>query len=357
MPITESSSFSLSKELTENITALLVVADPKERIVHFIQQWPLFKFGLPSSHISFKDFLLFFHIDSPEVKEIFISGSGDVFFPGSFILSATKEEGINSRYSCKINKAGEAWMITGTETHENKPVPVIQSTIADDFAYIASHDMQEPVRKLSTYVERLIEKLPEEQREAVAPYTDRIIKSAGHLRSMIDGLLEFSRVGREGDFRMIELDSIVEAAVNENKNLVSETRAEITISKLPAIIGNQTELRQLFFHLINNALKFNDGKPVIEIFERPVTETEQKELNTNVPLSCISIKDNGIGFKQEYAEKIFEIFRRIHPKIKYTGNGLGLAICRKIIQHHRGIIKAYGQEENGSEFHIILPVK
>lgn len=354
MPLTQASSPSLTKEVVEHIAALLLIADPADRSMHFLQQWPVKTFNLPSRQLSYVDFFTLFHLAEAEAEKYFQQHpeTAPPFFCHLNLSIAGQPE---KQYGCEAKPSGNWWVLTLTEPAVTDQQPVVsKATVADDFAYVASHDMQEPVRKLSTYVERLIEKLPEEQRQSVSPYTDRIIKSAGHLRAMIDGLLEFSRVGKENHMEEVSLERVVAASIQENQKMQQETGAEIHVDALPLVAGNFNELRQMFSHLIDNALKFNETTPVVHIFEKKVAE----QLPVQHPAyCCIVVQDNGIGFKQEYGEKIFEMFRRIHPKIKYTGNGLGLAICRKIIDHHGGRITAFGKEGEGTEIHIFLPVK
>lgn len=226
------------------------------------------------------------------------------------------------------------------------------------FAYVASHDLQEPLRKIQTFID-IIEKnggldpVP-------ANYFGRIKSSAERMSSLVESILEYSRIDRkETQFSKTDLNQILKEVLGDYDALITSTGAQIRVQKLPVIMGLPSQLRQLFANLISNAIKFCDGTPVINIGTRLLSR-DQLPAHTPVPdteqVLEISFKDNGIGFAQQYAEKIFHIFQRLHSKSTYKGTGIGLALCKKIVENHQGSIYAHGELNNGATFVVLLPV-
>ncbi len=232
----------------------------------------------------------------------------------------------------------------------------------EEFAYVASHDMHEPLRKILTFSERLKSKYINALGENGKLYLERISASAGNMRNLIDNLLEFSRVSRgTRNFERCDLNAILHDVISDQELKIEETTTRISVEKLPEIEGVQSELRQLFNNLIGNALKFRkkDTPPVITISSHRLTHKEKSDLLLpfNQLFYRIDVADNGIGFEGIYAEKIFEIFQRLHGKSDYSGSGIGLAICKKIAENHGGWIHATGAADAGATFSVILPEK
>jgi two-component system, chemotaxis family, CheB/CheR fusion protein len=230
------------------------------------------------------------------------------------------------------------------------------------FAYVASHDLQEPLRKILTYIDRIqhhTEKLP----GATEGYFEKIIDSARRMTKLIDDLLDFSTISfSEKKFTKVDLNTIVKEILHDLDLAISERNAVVTVDeKFPVIEGEAIQLSQLFHNLIANALKFaREGEsPVVTITHRMLTETEisnNKNLEGSGPYVEIKFIDNGIGFSSEFAEQIFVIFQRLNEKKKYPGTGIGLALCRRIVNNHRGQIFAQPQK-NGAVFYVILPLR
>lgn len=232
----------------------------------------------------------------------------------------------------------------------------------EEFAYVASHDMHEPLRKILTFSERLKSKYSNALGDEGKVYLDRIAASAGNMRNLIDNLLEFSRVSRGArSFESCDLRKVVADVLADQELRIEETGTRVTLEDLPVVEAVQGEMRQLFNNLISNALKFRsrDVAPAISVTGHKVTHQEKSELLLpfNKPFYRIDIVDNGIGFDAVYAEKIFEIFQRLHGKSEYSGSGIGLAICKKIVENHGGQIHATGVLGSGSTFSVILPEK
>ncbi|MBL7717806.1 MAG: PAS domain-containing protein [Flavipsychrobacter sp.] len=230
----------------------------------------------------------------------------------------------------------------------------------EEFAYVASHDLQEPLRKISTFSGILSEKFSDQLTGDGTMYLERMIASADNMRNLINNLLEFSRVTRDKQpFSQVDLNFVLAQVKNELELSIEETQTIIKSEALPQVNGSLSQLKQLFCNIIANAIKFRkEGEaPLITIAVAPLPKEEVLIANLvpNAAYHKITITDNGIGFEKEYAEKIFQIFQRLHGKSEYPGSGIGLAICKRIAEHHKGAIYATGQEGNGAAFTIILP--
>jgi PAS domain S-box-containing protein len=225
------------------------------------------------------------------------------------------------------------------------------------FAYIASHDLQEPLRKIQTFID-IIEKNGD-LAPVPANYFNRIKSSAERMSSLVESILEYSRIDRqETQFAKTDLNLILKEVVEDYETLINTTGTQIRSASLPVIMGLPSQLRQLFANLISNAIKFCETMPYINIGTRLLLNDQLPDgfpiLDSERVLE-ISVTDNGIGFAQQYAEKIFQIFQRLHSRSTYKGTGIGLALCKKIVENHQGHIYAYGEPNKGSTFVILLP--
>lgn len=230
----------------------------------------------------------------------------------------------------------------------------------EEFVYVASHDLQEPLRKITSFSERLKEKLPADLDPEIQMYLSRILVATKNMRNLIENLLEFSRTSRLSEpFTHVELDEIIAQVKADLELKIEETNSTINSENLPVIEGITMQMRQLFTNLFTNAIKFKspDKASVINIRSYEISESEKSEYNINNPgkVFKIIVTDQGIGFEQEYATRIFQIFQRLHGKSEYPGTGIGLAICKKIVDNHHGQIFANSQPGKGAEFIIILP--
>lgn len=233
----------------------------------------------------------------------------------------------------------------------------------EQFAYVASHDLQEPLRKITAFSDLLIEQYSDKIEGEGELYLDRITVAANRMRRLITDLLEYSRAGRENSEKEVEIDLsiIAENVVDDLEIAIHEKKAEVTIGPLPTVLGKETELRQVFQNLISNALKFSkpDIPPQIEIKSVSATQDEVLEypmLDPDLEYHKITVQDNGIGFDEGYAEKIFAIFQRLHGRDIFEGTGIGLSISKKIIEKYKGTIYASSEKDQGSVFTILLPV-
>lgn len=232
----------------------------------------------------------------------------------------------------------------------------------EEFAYVASHDLHEPLRKILTFTERIKTRFASTMGDDAAVYLERISGSAENMRSLIDNLLEFSKITRSSStFVTCHLNDILREVISDQELRIEETGTTILLKNLPEAEVVPSEMRQLFNNLIGNALKFRkkDVKPRIVISCKRLTHKEKSDhlLPFDQVFFQINVQDNGIGFESIYGEKIFEIFQRLHGKTEYAGSGIGLAICKKIVDNHEGIIYATSEPGVGSIFSVILPEK
>jgi PAS domain S-box-containing protein len=230
----------------------------------------------------------------------------------------------------------------------------------EEFAYTASHDMQEPLRKITTFSTRLSEKYKDQLAGEGVLLLEKMNASAENMRQLINNLLDFSRITtKTGVFTTVNLNFILHQVKIDLELIIEETGTTIISGKLPTIQAIGPQMKQLFFNLINNSIKFRkEGvRPEIAIEERLLSDDEK--LHFHLPATRqyyrISFSDNGIGFEEEYATRIFQIFQRLHGKSEYPGSGIGLAICKKIVEHHQGIIYAESVPGQGARFIFILP--
>ena len=229
------------------------------------------------------------------------------------------------------------------------------------FNHVASHDLQEPLRKIQTFISRIEENsfaaLPEKNKE----YFSRIKSAAHRMQLLINDLLAYSRANKEdGVFEITNLNETIENTKQEFATIIEELNATIQSSPLPRLSAIPFQMQQLFNNLIGNALKYTQPNvsPVITIQAEIVAGSQLplELINTKGKFYKISIADNGIGFEQEYADKIFNLFSRLHANKEYAGTGIGLTICKKIVENHKGIITAAGKVNEGAVFTIFLPV-
>ena len=235
----------------------------------------------------------------------------------------------------------------------------------EQFAYVASHDLQEPLRKIMAFSERIGTKLVGEKNEELINYLERLNKSASRMRTLIQDLLTYSRSTRVLDANeLIDFNELFKSVIEDLEVSITTQKAIVTIAKMPSNRGTQTQLRQLFQNLISNSLKFHKENkiPVIKIWAewKTVDAIIEKKWVDSFNLSyshylCIFVQDNGIGFEQQYLEQIFVIFQRLHARVEYEGTGIGLAICKKIAENHGGFITAESIPDDHTVFIVGLP--
>jgi signal transduction histidine kinase len=329
-----------------------------------------------SEQINYKYASSFIHPDerakvAEEMKEAVTTGD-DITVEFKIITAKKNIKVVNTILRAIRNKEGKPIKFAGSirdvtdqrqiEQNLKKKVEELNHSNKEleEFAYIASHDMQEPLRKITTFSDRLSEKYKDVLTGDGLMYLSRMNASAGNMRSLINDLLEFSRITKTGQpFEKVNLDLILRQVKTDLELSIEETGTIINSQQLPEVDAVSTQMKQLFTNLITNAIKFHkpDVSPVINIEASLLDEYEklQHELAKNTDYYKIQISDNGIGFESEYATRIFQVFQRLHGRSEYPGSGIGLAICKKILEYHHGIIFAENIHETGARFTIILP--
>jgi signal transduction histidine kinase len=229
----------------------------------------------------------------------------------------------------------------------------------DRFAYVASHDLQEPLRKIMVFGDRILSRQNIDEETGI--YFQKIIESSRRMQSLIDDLLSFSKQSvNHADFKEVDLNELFREIIVEFEIEVEKTEAVFQIGELPVICAVPALIRQVFYNLVSNALKFR--KPSISPFIKISAEKiEMGDIRFPAPTSVdssyhkISVSDNGIGFDLKYADDIFIVFKRLNSYHEFKGSGVGLAICKKIIENHNGFIIAESKVGDGSTFTIALP--
>jgi signal transduction histidine kinase len=232
----------------------------------------------------------------------------------------------------------------------------------ESFNFIASHDLQEPLRKIQVYSNRIIENGIHELPPILQDYFSRINNASRRMQKLIEDFLLFAQTLNSGKIEeMVDLNNVVEEIRTELVTRIEEKKATITVSPLPTIYAVPFQMKQLMVNLISNSLKYTspDVPPVIKITGDIVHGSQIKEAGANksISYSMICVSDNGIGFEPKYSAKIFELFQRLHSKNVYSGTGIGLALCKKIVQNLGGLITAESQPGKGATFKFYLPYR
>ncbi|MCY7349791.1 MAG: CHASE3 domain-containing protein [Cytophagaceae bacterium] len=234
----------------------------------------------------------------------------------------------------------------------------------EQFAYVASHDLQEPLRKIRAFGNKLVLRhrtgLDDEGRELL----DKIESAAARMQKLIDDLLGFSRLVRPLDDQVpTDLNQVLTEVISDLSESIQNSKADLRVACLPTLNGYPTQMRQLFQNLLGNALKFSrtDLRPRIRVEYALLSgnEVPPDSSGRRINTTChrISVIDNGIGFEPQYVEKIFVIFQRLHGRSEFTGTGIGLAICKRVVTNHGGFIEAQGKPGEGATFNVYLPVR
>lgn len=228
----------------------------------------------------------------------------------------------------------------------------------EQFAYIASHDLQEPLRKIKTFSDLLSNVLQLDAREQ--SYFDKIVSSADRMSTLIRDVLNYSRLSNVGDqFRETNLEDIFEQVKTDLELLIEERSVVLSKTALPVIKGIPLQLSQLFANIIGNSIKFSKEQPVISLSSTTLSSEQAKAvpgLSSSRNYHRLVFTDNGIGFEKQYASQIFTIFQRLNDRQAYSGTGIGLALCKKIVENHSGLIVADSEPGKGSSFYVYLPV-
>lgn len=252
-------------------------------------------------------------------------------------------EYVSIRYEITQKKESEEKLKSYAEKLE------VSNRELQDFASVAAHDLQEPLRKIQAYADRLTLKYKAALGEEGQDFLDRMLKSASRMQRLIDDLLTYSRVTSKAQpFVPTNLNEVVKDVLADIEVRIERTKAKINIEKLPTIDADAPQMRQLFQNLLANALKFQKEG------ETPVVTVQGSVQGYN---AIIEVTDNGIGFDEKYLDRIFTIFQRLHGRNEYEGTGVGLSVCRKIAERHGGQITARSTPGKGATFVVTLPLR
>lgn len=263
---------------------------------------------------------------------------------------------IEVRKNAQQNLAGKIAERTAELQHKNHELELRNHEL-QQFAWVVAHDLKEPIRKITMFAKLIEERCLNDDANGRS-YIQRTVAAAERMGTLINDLLDFSRLSSPAAFEVCDLNEILNEVTSDLEHLIEEKQGTVILDgNLPKVQGVPSQLRQVFQNLISNALKFTKPgiKPVVTI-----TATLSTQNGDNLPAAgiynSITVADNGIGFEQQYKEKIFTIFQRLHHKGVYEGTGIGLSIARKIIEKHQGLITGESKEGEGAVFTILLPV-
>ena len=261
-----------------------------------------------------------------------------------------------------IKKSNESTILKYQKELELKNIELAQNNVElTSFTFIASHDLQEPLRKIQTFCNLILNEMNEGLPPSAQDHFQRILKASNRMQTLISSLLNYSRMNsRDLVFEPADLNEILDDVINSNDELIKETDADIQYGKLPSLPCMPLQIQQLFTNLIINSIKYKrqSNPPVIQITSQLLKAGEPDSAGRAVDKDYwkITFTDNGIGFEQQYADKIFDLFQRLHSRFDYEGTGIGLSICKKIVQNHKGFMLAMGRPRIGASFEIYLPL-
>ena len=277
--------------------------------------------------------------DWKEVELIAASKFAHALQKQTYLLYLTKEETKYRELSVKLQKANSE---------------------LENINWISNHDLKEPLRKIQVFASKILEEDKENLSEFAVGSVQKMNDSASRMQTLLNDLMSYSQLRDTGlAFKEVDLTQILSAVRDELKEEMDETKGSIEFSKLPIVRGISFQLHQLFLNLIRNSLKFSktDLSPHLKVsVTKEQAGLDLPELENGKTYYKISVSDNGIGFNNDHAQTIFNVFKRLHSAKKYTGTGIGLAICKKIMENHNGLITAKGEVNTGATFDLYFPI-
>jgi len=276
-------------------------------------------------------------------------------FWGSTVITALHDENKNHIGFLKVTRDLTERKIAEDKLRDHARELEFQNKQLEEYAYIASHDLQEPLRKVKTFANLLEKNIG--NTNASIKYLEKINKAATRMENLIKDVLKYSQLSMQNEiFSPVDLNKIIENVREDFELLIEQKSANISYSVLPVLKGIPIQLHQLFSNLMANSLKFTNQAPEIKISSQKADKKEIRNINTlnpNQNYIKIMFSDNGIGFDQDYADQIFKLFQRLNHG--QYGTGIGLALCKKIVENHQGHISVESQPDRGTVFSIYLP--
>jgi len=296
------------------------------------------------------------------IGRVFLDDTGKPYMIAGTSQDITAHKQLQRELEIKVKERTKALSVANEELKSvNQNLERVNKNL-EQFAYVTSHDLQEPLRKIRIFSDILQTRSEVVMTSFTKKYLDKIESSVDRMSALITDLLNFSRIEKSGKtFTVTNLNTIINEVIEDFDLAIRDKHVILNIPPLQEIEAVPLEMRQLFFNLIGNAIKFSrkDLRPVINICGRILSASEvaqDKLLNPRLTYYAIEVVDNGIGFEPKYADQIFTIFQRLHTRESYSGTGIGLALCQQVVNNHQGRIYAEGQENNGARFVIILPI-
>ncbi len=281
--------------------------------------------------------------------------SGSLYWVHTTIVPFLDKSGNPERYIAVRYEITERKLAEEKLTIYAKKLEISNQELTD-FASVAAHDLQEPLRKIQSFADRIKIKAKDTIAEDALDYLNRVQASARRMQTLINDLLTYSRVTTKAQpFTPVSLEDVMKHVCSDLEVRIETTNGQVKFRDLPLIQADETQMHQLFLNLVSNGLKFHrDGVPPIV---KVTAEIKQESSFRRIGKVCkISIHDNGIGFDEKYHDRIFTIFQRLHGRHEYEGTGIGLAVCRKIVDRHGGTITAQSKIGEGTVFTVTLPV-
>ena len=288
-----------------------------------------------------------------------LTKAGEKFW-GSIVITALHDDRDNIVGFTKLTRNLTERKLAEDKLKQNAAELEAQNKELEQFAYLASHDMKEPLRKIVLYNNLIKDTLGENASEKVLSYLQRTQNAATRMQRLIDDLLSYSKTSfyQEG-MELVDLNNLVSEVADFYGETIQEVGGSIKISELPVVRGISFQLRQLFDNIIGNAIKYRSSDRPLQVNISCILVNSGGFTDVaddgSERFYRISVSDNGMGFSTEYSQKIFELFQRLVTKEQYSGSGIGLSICKKIVHHHKGFIDAVSKEGEGSTFNIYLP--
>lgn len=270
-------------------------------------------------------------------------------FWGNIVITALHDESENVIGFTKVTRDLTERKIAEEQKDRDAKSIELQNKQLEEFAYVTSHDLQEPIRKIRSFID--LARMEIDNKENLEKYFNKIDSSAEKMVQLIKDVLTFSRLSHDhSEFTDVDLNKVIVDVLSEFEVLIDEKKVKLEVSNLPVIHGIPVQIYQLFSNLISNAIKFNHGAPEISISASFIEERDFHLQNVGY---LITLTDNGIGFEQKYADQAFEPFKRLSSEFK--GTGIGLALCKRIVDNHKGIINVQSELGKGSSFSVFFP--